>query len=353
MLPFVSVVVVTKNNAKTIEKCVENLLNQDYPKQYYEIVFVDGHSSDGTDEIIKNYAQKYQNIKLYYEDYGTIGYARNVGINVSKGEIIAYIDGDAYAPKDWIKKIVEAFSNDNKLAIIGGLDILVYNDKVVSGSRSIMDSWRRLEKKVGIKAIPCIKTVNFAIKRSVALACGGFDPKLSYWEEPELMSRIYVKSGITSILYNPQIVVYHQRLPVSLMIKIKKVFRNSVIGVPVFLRKHVIKVAIASPASPLATNIYIIFACAIGAPLIVLITLYGLLLDLLIILLPLFFLISIIYTFYAYLRTSKFAWTLPITLSLDCSVRISGTFLGLIKWLFNLHKLKQYKKRKRFSTNSI
>lgn len=52
--PLVSVVVVTRNNSRTIEKCVDNLLLQDYPKTFYEIIFVDGHSSDGTDEIIKS-----------------------------------------------------------------------------------------------------------------------------------------------------------------------------------------------------------------------------------------------------------------------------------------------------------
>jgi glycosyltransferase involved in cell wall biosynthesis len=336
MLPFVSVIVVTKNNAQTIEKCIKSLLTQDYPSEFYEIVFVDGHSVDGTDEIIKKYAKDYPIIQLHYEEHGTIGYARNVGINKSRGEIILFIDGDAYSPKEWIKKIVEKFINNDRLAIIGGLDVLVSSGRVISSSSSVIDSWRRLKRNVGIKAIPCIKTVNFAIKRTVALACGGFDPTLSYWEEPELMARLYVKMGIDDILYDPKIIVYHQRRIANTYSRIRKVFRNSVICVPVFLRKHMIHVALANPASPLATNLYMVFACVIGIPLLTCLTAYGLLLSSLTIILPLYLFLLGIYTFYACVRTKKFTWTLPFTLTLSCTVRLVGTLFGLIRWLWKV-----------------
>jgi len=340
MLPFVSVVVITKNNVKTVEKCINNLLNQEYSREYYEIVFVDGHSSDGTDEIIEKYAQVYPIIKLYYEEYGTIGYARNVGINESKGDIIAYIDGDAYPPKDWVIKIVDAFNNDDKLAIIGGLDVLTTEHGEIAGGRVVIDSWRRLKRKVGIKAIPCIKTVNFAIKRSVALACGGFDQELSYWEEPELMARLYVKMGIINILYDPQIYVYHERSAKrSLRQRVKKVFRTSVVGVPVFLREHMIRVAVANLASPIATSVYMILACVLGVPLLVFLTVNGLMLGTLGILLPLYFIVISIYTIYASVYAKKFAVMLPLILTLDSAVRFAGTVYGLIEVLATCFKL--------------
>ncbi|MEM2145040.1 MAG: glycosyltransferase [Candidatus Jordarchaeaceae archaeon] len=333
-LPFVSVVVITKNNAKTIEKCINNLLDQEYPQEFYEIIFVDGHSSDGTDEIIKGYLKVYPIMKLYYEDYGTIGYARNVGIENSKGDIIAYIDGDAYPPREWLGKIVNAFNSNGKLAIVGGLDILTSGSKVITSSASVVDSWRRLEKKVGIKAIPCIKTVNFAIKRSVALASGGFDQTLSYWEEPELMARIYVRIGMHGILYDPHIHVYHERVPSSgIYRRIRKVFRTSVIGVPVFLRKHMLKVAAANPVSNVATSVYMILACILTIPSLVILIVNGLILSALIILSLAYLAMISFYTLYASMRTKKFAVTLPFILSLDCVARFAGAFFGLMKML--------------------
>jgi len=270
---------------------------------------------------------------------GQVGYARNVGINKSKGNIIAYIDGDAYPPKDWIKKIVKAFNNNSRLAIVGGLDILVSNYRVIISSSSVMGSWRRMGKKVGIKAIPCIKTVNFAIRRSVALARGGFDQALSYWEEPELMARLYVKMKMTNILYDPQIYVYHERVVASgICRRIRKVFRTSVVGVPIFLRKHMIKVAVANPVSSVATSVYMILACVFGVPLIVVLTLNGLILGTLAILLPSYLLMISIYTLYASIRTKKLAVALPFMLTLDCVTRFAGTFFGLMRMLTNRFK---------------
>lgn len=336
MLPLISAIVVTKNNAKTIEKCITSLLNQNYPKERYEIVFVDGHSIDGTDELIKKYAKTRQFLRLYYENCGTIGYARNLGISKSKGDIIVFIDGDAYAPKNWIEKIVDTFQNDEGLAIVGGLDILASNSRITS-SYSVMDSWRRLKKAVGIKAIPCIKAVNFAIRRNVALACNGFDSSLSYWEEPEFMARLYVKMKIAKILYDPEIFVYHERrLLGSALVRVRKIFRKSMIGAPVFLRKHMIKVALASPMSPHATSFYMILACVVGAPLLVFLTLNGLLLSTLKILLILYLSLVGIYTLYASMRTKKFALVIPLTLTFDCVIRLAGTFFGLIKVVIEL-----------------
>jgi len=345
MLPFVSVIVVTKNNAQTIEKCITGLLNQNYLKDNYEIIFVDGHSVDGTDEIVNKYAKVYPIIRLYYEDYGTIGYARNVGINKSKGDIIAYIDGDAYPPNDWLKKIVNIFNDNNELAIVGGLDVLVSDCRVITSSSSVIDTWRRMRKKVGIEAIPCIKTVNFAIRRNVALASGGFDQTLTYWEEPELMARLYVKMGIANILYDPELVVYHERHLSSLGVRLRKLFRNSVVGVPVFLRKHMVQVAIANPVSPLATNLYMVFACAAGVLLLMFLTVYGLLLcSLTILLLSYLFLLGV-YTLNAFIHTGKFVWTVPFTLTLGCIVRLAGTLFGLIGWLWSFLRSQNNAKR--------
>lgn len=50
----------------------------------------------------------------------------NVGINVARGDIIAFIDGDAYPPKDWLGKIVAAFTGNDRLAVLGGIDFLVF-----------------------------------------------------------------------------------------------------------------------------------------------------------------------------------------------------------------------------------
>jgi len=333
MLPFVSVVVVTKNNVKTIKKCIDNLLNQDYLKECYEIIFVDGYSEDGTDRIINNYAERYSWVKLYYEDYGRMGYARNLGVKNSRGDIIAFTDGDAFVPKDWIEKLVSAFNKDAELVAIGGLDRLV-----LSGDSSrIIDSWRRLKRAVGVKAIPLIKTVNFAIRRDSLINCGGFDPDLSHLDETELLARIYAKTKTNGIIYDPKIVVDHKRAQsIAFKRRIKNLFRKSVISTPVLVRRHLIRVAIANPSSSIATSLYLILACIFGTPLFFVSIMLGLFTNFLMFGVLLYLLVLGTYIAGIFLRYRKVVASIPVLLTVVIVTRLFGTFFGLIKWLFGV-----------------
>ena len=64
----VSIIIPTKNNVDILEKCLGSVKNLDYPKDKYEVIVVDGHSTDNTVEI----AQKY-GCKIVYENVGIIG----------------------------------------------------------------------------------------------------------------------------------------------------------------------------------------------------------------------------------------------------------------------------------------
>jgi glycosyltransferase involved in cell wall biosynthesis len=293
-------------------------------------LFVDGYSDDGTDDIIKRYAKSHPQIKLIYENVGSMGGARNLGIQNSNGEIVAFIDADAYVDKDWLEKIIEQFRNDPHTVVLGGLDVLVGGDS----SRSTLDSWRRTKRSYGINAIVKIKTVNFAIKRDVLINVGGFDSTLSHFDEGELMARLYSRKKHAKIVYDPKLVVYHQRHTVSLQRKLKKLFNKSYTGVPVLLRKHLLKVAIANLFSPLGTSLLFVIACIIS-PFIFL----SLLLN------PYYFLVFLfafgilgfgvilVYSIGVKWRTGKLNFRLPLLLIFDIPIRFAGTFVGLFKWL--------------------
>ena len=337
ILPFVSVIVITKNNVDTIEKCILSLLDQSYPEKNLEIIFVDGHSTDGTDKIIEKYVKKTFVCNLFYENSGTMGFARNVGVSKSKGSIIAFTDADAFVPNDWLEKIVAVFLEFQPVAL-GGIDILVYEGE----SEKIIDSWRRLKKKEGPKAIPCIKTVNFAIRKETLLSCGGFDPELSHFDETELLARLYSKTDINRVIYDPNIVVYHKR-PTSITItsRIKKSFNKSHIGTSVLFKRHVIRIALKNPTSPLAISFYLILLCIVTGPIFFISTVKG------------FFLIFFIFVLFLYLalvslmligmfrQTKKVTYALPLLLTIDVIGRFGGTFLGLIETVEGLIRRKK------------
>lgn len=327
---FVSVVVITKNNIKTIERCIQSLLDQNYSKEYLEIIFVDGHSSDGTAEMIESYSRNLSYLKLYYEDVGTMGWARNVGINNSKGEIIAFTDGDAFPEEEWISKIVHTFKNDDQIAIVGGLDILTG----INETGTIVDSWRRLKKEFNIKALSKIKTVNFAMRRDALLACGGFDPTLSHFDEGELKARFYSKNKLAKIVYDPDITVYHQWGPSSMGKRIRRLFLKSSVEVHVLLKKHVFRVAISNISSPLGASLCILLACVI-TPFLFLPLLYfpQNFPSILSILVALYLSMIFWYTLRVRKAIGKMIWKIPLSLTLDITIRYFGTLHGLMKWI--------------------
>jgi len=85
-----------------------------------EIVIVDGGSTDGTVEIIKEYQKKMPNLKLYFEigKYRSPANARNIGVKKAKGEIVFIADVDIVFEKDFAKKIVKEFEKHKGFKII-------------------------------------------------------------------------------------------------------------------------------------------------------------------------------------------------------------------------------------------
>lgn len=111
---FVSVVICTYNRAKYLEKCLNSLNKQTYPN--FEIVVVDGPSNDETSQVL----EKYPEIKLIkQEKLNGLSFARNLGIQASDGEIVAFIDDDAVADENWIKYLVEGYT-DESIGGVGG-----------------------------------------------------------------------------------------------------------------------------------------------------------------------------------------------------------------------------------------
>jgi len=114
-MPKVSIIIPTKNNGDILEKCLASIRNLDYPpKDKYEVIIVDGHSTDGTVEIAKKYG-----CKVVYEDVGTHDGACNVGIKTAKGEFIAFTDADRAITKIWFKNLVKHFNSENIVSVGG------------------------------------------------------------------------------------------------------------------------------------------------------------------------------------------------------------------------------------------
>ena len=91
-----------------LEDCLESLVNQDVTNEDYEIICINDGSTDTSGEILKDYANKYNNIKVINKENGGVSSARNTGIDTAKGKYIWFVDSDDFVAKGCISYILKA-----------------------------------------------------------------------------------------------------------------------------------------------------------------------------------------------------------------------------------------------------
>lgn len=117
---ILSIIVPIYNVEKYLRKCIDSLLNQDLPKEQYEIILVDDGSPDKCGEIADEYALQHQNIRVIHQENGGLSAARNTGIDAAKGKYIQFVDSDDYLESNVLGRLVERVQNDD-------LDVLRFN----------------------------------------------------------------------------------------------------------------------------------------------------------------------------------------------------------------------------------
>ena len=118
--PKVSVIIPMMNEQKYIGKCLESIVNQDYPTASMEIFVVDGGSTDGSLDIVAEFAAHYSNIKLLGGPGVNCPAAMNIGIREARGDIIAKIDAHGYAARDFLSEGVRCLAKDPTVKCAGG-----------------------------------------------------------------------------------------------------------------------------------------------------------------------------------------------------------------------------------------
>ena len=100
MTPFVTFVVPVYNAEKTLRKCLDSLVCQ--TQQNIEVLLVNDGSSDSSESIAKEYTERYpQLFSLINKENGGVSSARNLGIEIAKGEYLGFIDSDDYVDPDF------------------------------------------------------------------------------------------------------------------------------------------------------------------------------------------------------------------------------------------------------------
>ncbi len=200
--PKVSVVVACYNGARTLKACLDSLFQLNYP--YYEVILVDDGSEDATPQIARLYS-KLRCIRQ--KNYG-LSVARNTGISMAEGEIVAFTDADCRADEDWLYYLAGDLERGEFVGI-GGPNLLPPEDSPVAaavmaspgGPAQVMLTDRIAEHIPGC---------NMAFYKWALNEIGGFDPIFTKaGDDVDVCWRIQAKGY--KIGFSPSAFVWHYR----------------------------------------------------------------------------------------------------------------------------------------------
>ena len=129
---YVSVLIPTYNEENYIENTISTLLNNTYPQNLFEIIVIDGGSTDSTVSKINNIIKNNNNIKIYKNLNKIQSSGLNIGIKKSKGDIIIRADAHAIYDKNYISESVKLLS-DNDYQNVGPFQ-KSYGENIISNA---------------------------------------------------------------------------------------------------------------------------------------------------------------------------------------------------------------------------
>lgn len=168
--PFVSVIVTARNEAQSIREKLEDLLAQDYPADRMEILVASDQSTDGTNEIVSEFAARYPRVRLvaYPENVGK-SVAINRTVPLAAGEILVLSDARQRVAPDAVRRLVAHFADP--WVGVAGAEMTLVNARGEASSECTGLYWRyeralrRLEARLGL--LTGVSGAFFAVRREV------------------------------------------------------------------------------------------------------------------------------------------------------------------------------------------
>ena len=216
-LPLTSIIIVCRNEENFISKCLDSIIDQDYPKDRLEILIIDGMSQDRTRELIKNYIKKYPYFKLFTNPKKITSTALNIGIKNSKAEAIILMGSHAIYQNNYISQCVK-YLQDHNVDNVGGISIILPQNnthvaKAIAFSLSNPFGAGNACYKTGYLGKPKLVDTVFGgcYKRKVFEKIGFFHEELLRNQDLEFNLRLKKAGG--KILLAPEIVSYYYPKP--------------------------------------------------------------------------------------------------------------------------------------------
>lgn len=100
----ISIIIPVYNAEKTLERCVNSILSQDFTD--FELILVDDGSSDKSGQLCQAFASRDRRVRVFHQNNGGVSSARNVGLDNASGKWITFCDSDDYVLPGWLSNFI-------------------------------------------------------------------------------------------------------------------------------------------------------------------------------------------------------------------------------------------------------
>ena len=188
--PLVSVIMPSYNSKKYIKKAIDSVLEQTYSN--FELIIVDGNSTDGTVDILDEYKKQDRRIKVIQDEGRGIGAALQLGCQIASGKFIARMDSDDIAINTRFEKQLKIFHSIPNLILVASPVIYINEDDSIVGYSFPYTNKRIIQEKVYLIAHPTVM-----MKKDAYVKAGGYQPLLRaedyfLWNRMRLMGEFYI-----------------------------------------------------------------------------------------------------------------------------------------------------------------
>lgn len=206
MEPLISVIVPIYKVERYLKKCIDSIINQTYKN--LEIILVDDGSPDSCPKICDEYEKKDSRIKVIHKQNGGLSDARNAGIDVAKGDYIAFVDSDDYIEQDMYEMLYTILKKYNADISISSRYIVNEDGKrfaYTSKDSNILDmdakeALRRIFSFKDFDMSSCDKLYNIRLFKDIRYPCGKLNE--DYYVIPQLFHKSKKIVYIPIPLYN-------------------------------------------------------------------------------------------------------------------------------------------------------
>jgi hypothetical protein len=179
-LPFVSVIVPVKNDAKRLRECLSSIKASDYPAERLEILVADNGSTDDSRKVAAGLGARvelFPNIR--------VSEVRNRAARAATGEVLAFVDADHVLDPDWLAHAIESLSSSPDVGAVGAA---YYAPADGTWVQRMYDSFRTRTR--GLRRVEWLGSGSLAVWRRVFQQVGGFDSSLETCEDVDFCLRL-------------------------------------------------------------------------------------------------------------------------------------------------------------------